>query len=152
MEKPEPETTKEKKRDLPHGYKMARDVGEKVFENMCHALGIDEHEFKETDEGEGAKNKLIHAFCTGCLEYEDEVFTLHLKSPIKTGTKEISVLKIGEPDGAQLRSMSIIKKKNDDFGKAMAVLGAVTKLGIPVMNKLKSRDSMIAVAVISLFL
>ena len=150
--KPEPKTTEERKKDLPHGYKMARDVGEKIFEYMCHELGIDEHGFKETDEGEDTKNKLVHSFCTGCLEFGDLVFTLHLKSPIKVGTKEISVLKIGEPDGAQLRSMSIIKKKNDDFGKAMAVLGAVTGLGIPVMNKLKSRDSMVAVATISLFL
>lgn len=142
----------ERKKDLPYGYKMGRDVGEKVFEDMCHELGIDEHEFKETDEGEDAKNKLVHAFCTGCLEFENSVFTLNLKTPIQAGKKEISVLTIPEPDGAQLRSMSMIKKKNDDFGKALAVLADVTRLGMPVMNRMKSRDSMIAVAVISLFL
>ena len=151
MKTPEPEKSA-KEVILPHGYKMARDVGEKVFEEMCHELGIDEYYFKETDDGEEGKNKLIHAFCSGHLEYENRAFTLNLKVPIQTGKTAIPVLKIDEPDVTQLRSMSIIKKKNDDFGKAMAVLGAVTGLGIPVMNKMKSRDSMVAVGAISLFL
>ena len=133
---------------LPFGYKMSRAVGEKIFENMCHELEIDEYIYKETDDGEDNRNKLIHAFCSGHLEVDGMIFTLKLKSPIK----EIKVLTIEEPTAVQMRSMSVIKKKNDDFGKAMAVLGAVTGLGLPVMNELKGRDSMVAVAVISLFL
>jgi hypothetical protein len=48
--------------------------------------------------------------------------------------------------------MASVKKKGDDYGKAMAVLGSVTGHGMPVVCKMKSRDSLIAVAVMSLFL
>ena len=150
--KPINEKPMEKKNVLPYGYKMSRAVGEKVFEDMCHDLGIDEYNFKETDDGEDSKNKLVHAFCTGYLEYENTIFTLRLRTPIMVGPKELSVLTIPEPDSLQLRATSQVKKKNDNVGQALAVLGDVTKKGLPVMNKLKSRDSMVAVAVISLFL
>lgn len=152
--KPVNEKSIEKKSDLPYGYKMSREVGEKVFESMCHDLGLDEIPFKKRKGKDvDTKNKLVHAFCTGFLEYENALFTVCLRSPIKIGpTKELSVLKIPEPTGAQLRSITEVENEDDNVGKALAVLGDVTKLGLPVMNKLKSRDSMVAVSVVSLFL
>ncbi|GAG90307.1 unnamed protein product [marine sediment metagenome] len=93
----------------------------------------------------------ISALMHGRLEYKDEVFKQTLLKPI-TGKKEITVLEIKEPTGVQLRGMSEVKKKNDDVGKAMSILGEVTGLGLPVINKLGSRDLMLSVGVISLFL
>ena len=152
ISKPVNEKPIEKKSSLPYGYKMSREVGWKIFEDMCHKLGIDEYQFIETDEGEKTKNQLTHAFCTGHLEYTDAIFILHLKTPLSVGSKELSILKIPEPIAGQMRSMSQIKKKNDDFGKALAVLGDVTKLGLPLMNKMGMLDGNVAVSLISLFL
>ena len=87
----------------------------------------------------------------GRLEYKDEVFKQTLLKPI-TGKNEIAFLEIKEPTGVQLRGMSEVKKKNDDVGKAMSILGEVTGLGLPMINKLGSRDLMLSVGVISLFL
>lgn len=140
------------KKEVKKSAKLGREVGEKMFENMCEELGLDTDEYKNTDEGESSKNKLVHAFCTGALEYDEFVFTQNLKTPIQVGGKLVTTITIVEPDSTQLRSMAIIKKKNDDVGKALAVLGEVTGLGLQVVGLLKSRDSMISVAVISLFL
>ena len=87
----------------------------------------------------------------GRLEYKDEVFKQTLLKPI-TGKKEILVLEIKEPTGVQLRGMSVVKKENDNVGKAMSILGEVTGLGLPMINKLRSRDLMLSVGIISLFL
>ncbi len=88
----------------------------------------------------------------GRLVYETGVFKLQLLKPITAGSKEISFLEIPEPSGSDLREMASVQKKNDDVGKAMAVLGSVTGHGLPLINKLGSRDMMVAVGVISLFL
>jgi len=131
---------------------LGPEVAEVVFNEICDQLGLDPQKFKDTEKDEATKDRLTGAISTGRLEYSEEKFKLTLISPINVGSKTITYLDICEPDGVQLRSMSEVKKNNDDVGKAMAVLGSVTGLGLPVINKLKSRDLMVAVEVIGLFL
>lgn len=134
---------------------MHKDVAQEMFKEICSDLGIDNESLNEDDEEKASVKKIVSAIQYGLLKYEDEIFTLKLIKPVEVGVKEkklIEVLKIQEPTGVQLRGMSEVKKKNDDVGKAMSVLGEVTGLGLPVINKLKSRDMMVAIGVISLFL
>ena len=134
---------------------LGRDVAEEMLNEICESLGIDTEIVFDDDDDEGAgkssKKKIISALMYGRLEYQDEVFKQKLIKPI-TGKKEVTHLEIKEPTGVQLRGMSQIKKKNDDVGKAMAILAEVTGLGMPMINKLGSRDLMLSVGVISLFL
>ena len=131
---------------------LGKDVANEVFESFITDLGLPLDKFTETDKDEETKNRLVSSVMAGRLEYSDGDFTLKLITPVKTGEKTIEILRISEPTGVQLRSMSIIKKSNDDVGKAMAILGDVSGLGIEVINKVKSRDMMVAVEVIGLFL
>lgn len=131
--------------------KIGRDVAEEMLKNIYDDLGIDGDLINEDDEEDKSEKRIISALMHGRLEYKDEVFKQTLLKPI-AGNKEILFLEIKEPTGVQLRGMSEVKKKNDNVGKAMSVLGEVTGLGLPVINKLGSRDLMLAVGVISLFL
>ena len=130
---------------------IGREVAEEMLQSIYDDLGIDGDLIEEDDEGKSSTKKIISALMHGRLEYENEVFKQTLLKPI-TGKKEITFLEIKEPTGVQLRGMSEVKKKNDDVGKAMSILGEVTGLGLPMINKLGSRDLMLAVGVISLFL
>lgn len=130
---------------------IGRDVAEEMLQGIYDGLGIDRDIIEEDDEGKASTKKIISALMQGRLEYKDEVFKQILLKPI-TGKKEITFLEIKEPTGVQLRGMSEVKKKNDDVGKAMSILGEVTGLGLPMINKLGSRDLMLSVGIISLFL
>ena len=130
---------------------IGRDVAEEMLQVIYDDLGIDGELIEEEDEGKTSTKKIISALMQGRLEYKCEVFIQKLLKPI-TGKKEILFLEIKEPTGVQLRGMSEVKKKNDDVGKAMSILGEVTGLGLPMINKLGSRDLMLSVGVISLFL
>ena len=134
---------------------LGRDVAEEMLNEICESLGVDTEIVFDDDDDDGAgkssKKKIISALMHGRLEYENEVFKQKLIKPI-IGKNEIAYLEIKEPTGVQLRGMSQVKKKNDDVGKAMAILAEVTGLGLPVINKLGSRDLMLSVGVISLFL
>lgn len=130
---------------------IGREVAEEMLQNIYDDLGIDGDLIEEEDEDKSSTKKIISALMHGRLEYKDEVFKQTLLKPI-TGKKEILFLEIKEPTGVQLRGMSQVKKKNDDVGKAMSILGEVTGLGLPIINKLGSRDLMLSVGVISLFL
>ena len=130
---------------------IGRDVAEEILKGIYDDLSIDGELIEEDDEGKASTKKIISALMHGRLEYKNEVFKQKLLKPI-TGKKEISFLEIKEPTGVQLRGMSEVKKKNDDVGKAMSILGEVTGLGLPMINKLGSRDLMLSVGVISLFL
>lgn len=130
---------------------IGKDVAEKMLENIYDDLCIDS-DMLDDDENKSSEKKIISALMQGRLDFKDEVFKQTLIKPISAGKKEISFIEIKEPTGAQLRGMSQVKKKNDDVGKAMAILGEVTGLGLPVINKLGSRDMMLSVGVISLFL
>ncbi len=130
---------------------IGKDVAEEMLKNIYDDLGIDGDLLEDDDESKASTKKIISALMHGRLEYKDEIFKQKLLKPI-TGKKEILYIDIKEPTGVQLRGMSEVKKKNDDVGKAMAILGEVTGLGLPVINKLGSRDLMLAVGVISLFL
>lgn len=131
--------------------KIGRDVAEEMLLSIYDDLCIDVAVLDDSEE-KGSKDKLINSIMRGMLEYKDETFILKLIKPTMAGKKEVTVLEIKEPTGVQLREMSSVKKKNDDIGKAMAVLGSVTGHGLPFINKLKSRDMLTAVGVISLFL
>jgi len=130
---------------------IGRDVAEEMLKVIYDDLGLDSALIEEDDEGQASTKKIISALMRGQLEYREEVFTQKLLKPI-VGKKEILYLEIKEPTGVQLRGMSEVKKKNDDVGKAMSILGEVTGLGLPIINKLGSRDLMLSVGVISLFL
>lgn len=130
---------------------VGRDVAEAMLQEIYDDLGIDGDLIEDDDESRSFTKKIISALMYGRLKYKDEVFKQKLLKPI-TGKKEILFIEIKEPTGVQLRGMSEVKKKNDDVGKAMAILGEVTGLGLPVINKLGSRDLMLAVGIISLFL
>ncbi len=131
---------------------IGREVAEEMLKGIYDDLSIDiEMIIEEDDEGKSSKNKIISALMQGRLEYENKIFKQTLLEPI-TGKKEIIYLEIKEPTGVQLRGMSEVKRKNDDVGKAMSILGEVTGLGLPMINKLGSRDLMLSVGVISLFL
>ena len=134
---------------------IGRDVAEEMLNEICKSLDLDlEIVFDDDDDdnaGRASKKKIISALMHGRLEYDKEVFKQTLIKPL-TGKKEVTYLEIKEPTGVQLRGMSQIKKKNDDVGKAMAILAEVTGLGMPMINKLGSRDLMLSVGVISLFL
>lgn len=130
---------------------IGREVAEEMLQGIYDDLGIDGELIEEEDEGGASTKKIISALMYGRLEYKDEVFKQTLLKPI-TGKKEITFLEIKEPTGVQLRGMSEVRKKNDDVGKAMSILGEVTGLGLPMINKLGSRDLMLSVGVISLFL
>lgn len=132
--------------------KMGKDVATEIFNGMTEELGIPFENFTDTDEAEKTKSRLVNAFMTGRLEYTEGVFTQHLLKPIQTGEKSIEEIVINEPSGQQLRAMSEVKKDSDTVGKGMAVLGEVTGLGLPVINKFGSRDLMLSVEVIGLFL
>lgn len=129
---------------------IGRDVAEEMLQVIYDDLGIDS-DVEDEDEDKATTKKIITALMHGRLEYKDEIFKQKLLKPI-TGKKEILFLEIKEPTGVQLRGMSEVKKKNDNVGKAMSVLGEVTGLGLPIINKLGSRDLMLSVGVISLFL
>lgn len=132
---------------------MGKDVAEEMFKEICEDLGLDMTLLEDDeDEGRASIKKIISALQYELLTYSNEVFMLKLRKPIQKGDGEIAELEIKEPTAIQLRGMSSVKKKNDDVGKAMAVLGEVTELGLPIINKLKSRDLMVAVGVMSLFL
>lgn len=130
---------------------ICREVAEAMLQRIYDELGIDGDLIEEDDEGKTSTKKIISALMHGRLEYKDEVFKQTLLKPI-TGKKEILVLEIKEPTGVQLRGMSAVKKENDNVGKAMSILGEVTGLGLPMINKLRSRDLMLSVGIISLFL
>ena len=130
---------------------IGREVAEEMLQVIYDDLGIDGEMIEDEDEGKASTKKIISALMQGRLEYKDEIFKQTLLKPI-TGKKEILFLEIKEPTGVQLRGMSEVKKKNDDVGKAMSILGEVTGLGLPIINKLGSRDLMLSVGVISLFL
>ena len=130
---------------------IGREVAEEMLQNIYDELGIDGDIIEEDDEGKASTKKIISALMYGRLEYKDEVFKQTLLKPI-TGKKEILFLEIKEPTGVQLRGMSAVKKENDNVGKAMSILGEVTGLGLPMINKLRSRDLMLSVGIISLFL
>lgn len=131
--------------------KICKETAEEQFKSICEELCIDHDQFDSDDGDSGSKKKIISAIMQGRIEYEDMAFKLNLLAPI-AGASEIRVITIREPDGNELRSMASVKKTGDDFGKAMAVLGAVTGHGLPVVCKMGSRDAMVAVAVLSLFL
>ena len=130
---------------------IGREVAEEMLQNIYDELGLDGDLIEEDDEGKASTKKIISALMHGRLEYKDEVFKQTLLKPI-TGKKEILFLEIKEPTGVQLRGMSVVKKENDNVGKAMSILGEVTGLGLPMINKLRSRDLMLSVGIISLFL
>ncbi len=134
---------------------IGRDVAEEMLNEICESLAIDvDIVFDDDDDdnaGKASKKKIISGLMHGLLEYDNEVFKQTLIKPL-LGKKEVTYLEIREPTGVQLRGMSQVKKKNDDVGKAMAILAEVTGLGLPVINKLGSRDLMLSVGVISLFL
>ena len=130
------------------GEPVAREMLKGIYSDLC----IDISTMDDDDDSKSTEKKIISALMHGRLEYKDEVFKQTLIKPIKVGGKEVSYIEISEPDGAQLREMSKVKKKNDDVGKAMAILGAVTGHGLLAINKLKSRDLMVSVGVVSLFL
>jgi len=132
--------------------KMGREVAEQNLSDICAELGLELAELQNDDDMKGTINKLITAVQTGRLEYENGVFTQTLLSPVAHGDKQVTHLQIPEPTGAQLREMSKVKDSNDDVGKSMAVLGAVTGYGLPVINTMKSRDMMVSAGIISLFL
>ena len=163
MEPKENKTNESTMKDSPHMKEvMGKDVAEKLFAQICGELKIDvaifgldedaamDGDFDE-DEQDSAK-KIITALRFGYLKYDNMIFTLKLKAPLKKESSTIDNLVIKEPSGVQMRGMTKVKKKRDDVGKAMAVLGEVTGLGLPIINKLGSRDLMVAVGVISLFL
>lgn len=133
---------------------MGLDVAAEVFNEMCKALAIPVDKFNDSEKDEATKERLVNAIASGRLEFSPDTgdFLLKLLSPVEAGSKEVGSLTICEPDGVQLRAMSEVKKSNDDVGKGMSVLGSVTGLGLPVINKLKSRDLMVAIEVIGLFL
>lgn len=131
---------------------MGKDVAEEFFDTICDELGLSSDNYKDEEDGLKTRTRLVNSIMAGRLDFADGKFTLKLLSPVKKGEKVIEMLNITEPDGVQLRSMSEVKKSNDDVGKGMAVLGAVTGEGLPVINKLKSRDLMVAIEVIGLFL
>jgi len=128
--------------------KVSKDVAEEMLKNILDELSINE---AFTGDDEQSKKKLINAIMAGRLEFVDGVFKQTLMSPVVMGEKKITEIEIYEPDGTQLREASTVKG-SDDIGKSMAILGAVTGLGLPVMNKLKTRDLMLGVGVMSLFL
>ncbi len=130
---------------------IGREVAEEILKGIYDDLSLDGELIEEDDEGKASKNKIISALMQKRLEYENKIFKQTLLEPI-TGKRDISFLTIKEPIGVQLRGMSEVKKKNDDVGKAMSILGEVTGFGLPMINKLGSRDIMLSVAVISLFL
>ena len=130
---------------------IGRDVAEEMLKNIYDGLCIDPDMLDDND-GKSSEKKIISALMQGRLEFKDECFIQTLIKPLSIGKKEISSITIKEPTGAQLRGMSEVKKKNDDVGKAMSILGEVTGLGLPVINKLGSRDMMLSIGVVSLFL
>jgi len=150
METTAQETTE--KVDTTKKEKIGREVAQKILEDIYQDLGISMDFVDQEDDDKNTVNKLLNAIMMGRLEYDNGVFKQTLLNPIMAGQKEIKVLEIFEPSGSDLREMSSVKKKNDDVGKALAVLASVTALGLPVINKMKSRDMMVAVGVMSLFL
>lgn len=130
---------------------IGREVAEEMLQLIYDELGIDGDLIEEEDEGKASTKKILSALMHGRLEYKDEIFKQKLLKPI-AGKKEILFLEIKEPTGVQLRGMSEVRKENDNVGKAMSILGEVTGLGLPMINKLGSRDLMLSVGVISLFL
>ncbi len=131
---------------------IKKEIAEEMFQGILDDLGLDMDFLLGEKDDKSTINRLVLSIMHGRLKYEKELFTQTLIKPVKKGDKQITELTIYEAKGVQLRGMSDVKKDNDDVGKAMAVLGEVTGLGLPVINKLKSRDLMVAVGVISLFL
>lgn len=125
---------------------IGKEVAEKMFSDACDSLGIDMMVLMEDDKS--SVKKILSAMMQGRLTYENEVFELKLLKPVG----EVESVCICEPTGVQLRAMREIKDENDNVGKSMAVLGEVTGLGLPVINNFGSRDMMVAVGIISLFL
>lgn len=136
----------------PTSNKIGPDVAEEIFKTICEEIGHDISKYSESEKNEATKERIIGALCSGQLDYKEGIFKLILIRPFKAGENTIKVMNIEEPDGIQLRAMAEVKKGTDDVGKAMAVLGAVTGLGLKMINKMKSRDLMVAVEVIGLFL
>jgi hypothetical protein len=132
--------------------KIKKEIAEEMLQGILDDLGIDMDDLSGDEDEKTSIKKIVSSIMYGRLKYENEIFTQTLLKPIKKGDKQITEITICEPEGVQLRGMAQVKKNNDDVGKAMAILGEVTKLGLPVIQKLKSRDLMVAVGVISLFL
>jgi len=132
---------------------MGREVAETNLNEVLETIGIDPLFFGEGDD-KSTKEKLIEGIASGRVQFNNEnfSFTIRLLRPIMVGDKEHQTIRIDEPEGVHLREMASIKNKNDEVGKCIAVLGSVTGLGLPVINKMKSRDLMLSVAVIGLFL
>lgn len=135
------------KKTLVLGEPVAREMLKGIYSDLCIDVST-----MDDDESKSTEKKIISALMHGRLEYKDEVFKQTLIKPITFGKKEITFIEIKEPTGVQLRGMAKIKKKNDDVGKAMAILGEVTGYGLLAINELKSRDLMVSVGVVSLFL
>jgi len=131
--------------------KLGFEVAEKQFFDILSELEIEKDSFDGKDE-ESTKKKIISAIMSGRLEYNDQAFKLQLLKPLKKGDKTTSFINIVEPTGTQLREMATVRNKNDDVGKGMAVLGSITGLGLPVINKMGSRDLLLSVSVLGLFL
>lgn len=130
---------------------IGKDVAEKQFDDILEDLGIQLDTFAD-DDGKKTRAKIVSGIMSGILEYEKMSFKQRLLSPIELKDKKIEFINISEPTGSQLREMASVKDKNDDTGKGMAVLGAVSGLGLPIINKMGSRDLLLSVSVIGLFL
>ena len=126
--------------------KISKEVAAEMLEKIQSDLGID-----TGDDDKDSNKKLVTSIMSGRLTFVDGVFKQTLMSPVVMGEKKITEIEIDEPDGTQLRAASSVKG-NDDIGKSMAILGAVTGLGLPVINKFKTRDLMVAIGAMSLFL
>ncbi len=127
------------------GRDVAEEMLQQIYDDLCIIVELME------DEDNSNARKVLSALMQGRLEYKNKTFKLKLLEPFTVGKKEILTLEIDEPSGDHFREMGQVKNKNDTIGMGMAILGATTGLGLPVISKLKGRDLLTATAIIGLF-
>ena len=81
--------------------------------------------------------------------FTDEAIFIKLKKPLKTSDGETDMLRIEEPDVAQLRSMDAVK---GDVGKTAVLLANIADMPEASANKVKASDFTLFNKVLGCFL
>jgi len=130
--------------------KIGADVAEQEFQRFADAMDLDISPEPMDDEDragfEKQKRRIIRAMVAGALVIDEDgqpVFT-----PQASDSAPVT---FHEPDGAALMSMDK-RKKGEDMGKMMAIMGAITKTNAKTFSAMKQRDLNVCIAITTLFL